>query len=100
MSIYCKGQGQSKYWTLDPVDFPRSRYNAASAGGLKWAEPGQAMELSAVFQEAILWFQDQAVPTLEGASGEDLKTTYPAALRWEDDVNGPTRPHLQFFPSN
>ncbi len=97
VGIYFKGQGQFRYRTEDKVEFPRSRYNASKVGNLHWAEPDQAMELTAPFQEALIWFQDQPLPVLEGIAGEALMATYADTLRWADDVNGPCRTHLQFL---
>ncbi|MBL0312795.1 MAG: hypothetical protein IPP78_08790 [Holophagaceae bacterium] len=96
VGIYFKGEGVFKYRTDDKVEFPRSKYNAAKVGGVRWAEPDQAMELTTPFQEALIWFQDQPLPSLEGATGADLNVFYPAALRWADDVDGPCRTHLQY----
>lgn len=97
VGIYFRGQGQLRYRTVDRVEFSRTWYNTTQVGNLRWDQSDQGLVLEAPFQEALLWFQDQPLPTLEGPAGEDLAKSFLATLKWADDVDGPCRTHLQLL---
>jgi hypothetical protein len=84
--IYFKGQGEFKYVSNNPAEFPVMRFNLAKQARLKPEISPTASTISQFFGEATFWFSEGARKSFSGTTADSLRTDFDKLQRFFRDM--------------